>query len=219
MTAKEEDILTSKTLLKKGVAIDRMLESIILDPNVKVKDLLVGDKNALIIAARISGYGENYSTRVTCPACAVVEDIEFDLLTTASNSGGFDAENVTGPTDQGTFKILLPKSGFEVEVKLLTGVEERKLLQMSEIKKKNKLPETTLTDQLRVSILSVNGDADKQTINKLIQSMPAFDSRYVRTVISELMPNVEMQQDFTCESCDYNAKVEVPFTVEFFWPR
>ncbi len=87
------------------------------------------------------------------------------------------------------------------------------------MKKKNKLPETTLTDQLRISIVSVNGDADKQTINKLIQSMPAFDSRYVRTVISELMPNVEMKQDFTCESCDYSAKVEVPFTVEFFWPR
>jgi len=219
MTAKEEDILTSKTLLKKGVAIDRMLQSLIVDPAIKVQDLLVGDKNALIVAARVSGYGEMYSTRVSCPACSAVEDIDFDLNETELNPGGFEHENVTGPTEQGTYMITLPKMQTTVEIRLFTGVEEKRVLQMAEMKRKNKLPESGLTDQLRIAIVSVAGDTQKATISKLIDNMPAFDSRYVRKVIADLMPNVEMKRDFTCNVCDYSAKVEVPFTVEFFWPK
>ena len=219
MTAKEEDILTSKTLLKKGVAVDRMLQSIIIDPKIRVDDLLVGDKNALIVAARVSGYGENYATRVSCPACSTVKDIEFDLQETVLEPGGYEGSAVTGPTEKGTFNIELPKLKANVEVKLLDGKDEKRLLQMAEMKRKNKLQETTLTDQLRISIVSVNGDSEKATINKLIDNMPAFDSRFVRSVISKLMPNIDMRKDFTCDACEYSAKVEVPFTVEFFWPR
>ena len=67
MTAKEEDILSSRNLLKKGLAIERLIQSVICDKNVQAKDLLVGDRNAILIAARRSAYGNIYSIKVTCP--------------------------------------------------------------------------------------------------------------------------------------------------------
>ena len=219
MTAKEEDILTSKTLLKKGLAIDRMLQSLIVNPQIKIHDLLVGDKNALIIASRISGYGSEYETKVNCPACSHVNDFAFDLEDHTTNDGVVDNPYVTGPSTTGTYEVELPKLGVSVELRLSTGVEEKKLVQMQQMKKKNKLPESPLTDQLRISIVSVDGNAERATVNKLINNMPAFDSRFLRNVYSDLMPNVDMKGDFTCEMCEYNSEVEVPFTVDFFWPK
>jgi hypothetical protein len=219
MTAKEEDILTSKTLLKKGLAIDRMLQSLIVDPQIKIHDLLVGDKNALIIASRISGYGSEYETKVNCPACSHVNDFSFNLEDHTTSDGVVDNPYVTGPSAAGTYEVVLPKLGVTVELRLSTGVEEKKLIQMQQMKKKNKLPESPLTDQLRTSIVSVDGDSERATVNKLVNNMPAFDSRFVRNIYSDLMPNVDMTGDFTCEMCEYNSEVEVPFTVDFFWPK
>ena len=219
MTAKDEDILTSKALLKKGLAIDRMLQNLIVDPQIKIHELLTGDKNAITIAARISGYGPKYPTKITCPACTTVGDLEFDLSDAAVNADVIDDPGVTGPTERGTYMMKLPKLGVEVEVKLFTGEDEKKLLQMTQMKKKNNLPESTLTDQLRLGIVSVNGDSDKATINKLISNMPAFDSRHFRITYHKLMPNVDMKHEFTCELCGYDSEVEVPFTAEFFWPK
>jgi len=79
MTAKEEDILSSRTLLKKGIALDRVIESIIVDKSIDPNSLLIGDKNAIIIATRVSGYGAEYATKVTCPSCNNTEKYSFDL--------------------------------------------------------------------------------------------------------------------------------------------
>jgi hypothetical protein len=79
MTAKEEDILTSRTLLKKGVALDRVISNLIVDKRIDPDSLLVGDRNAIIIATRVSGYGNEYTTKVTCPNCATVQEYNFDL--------------------------------------------------------------------------------------------------------------------------------------------
>ena len=79
MTAKDEDILTSPTLLKKGMAVDRFLQNVILDKRIKVSSLLSGDKNAILVASRINGFGHEYTTKVTCPACAAVSENAFDL--------------------------------------------------------------------------------------------------------------------------------------------
>ena len=79
MTAKEEDILSDRALLKKGMAVDRALQNLIVDKNIKIENLLIGDKNALLVAARKTGFGPEYTTRVTCPACGEVDDYSFDL--------------------------------------------------------------------------------------------------------------------------------------------
>ena len=52
MTTKEEDILMSQNLIKKGVVIDKLLDSLIVTEGVNQDNLLLGDKNVLV-ASRI----------------------------------------------------------------------------------------------------------------------------------------------------------------------
>ena len=227
MTAKDEDILTSKSLLKKGVAVDRLLQNIIVDKNIKLADLLIGDKNALVIAARITGYGSNYTTKTTCPSCGTTQEYEFDLEESVIQAGGMEtlrqhasalAEDVR-ETDNNTWIVECPRSKVQVELQLLTGAHEKFLLKAQAMKKKQKLPEAALTDQLRQTIVSVNGDSKQNSINKFIDVMPAMDSRFLRGMYEKLMPNVDLTQHFECQSCDFEQDMEVPFTTDFFWPK
>ena len=140
MTTKQEDILTSKSLLKKGVAIDRFLESLLCRQDVKAADLLVGDKNALLVAARISGYGADYVTQVTCPACSESTNFEFDLEEYSAQEGldssereGVRLGDLAGSL---TFFITLPKTGWEVGCRPLYGRDEQKIAKLSQNKKK-----------------------------------------------------------------------------------
>ena len=125
MTAKEEDILTSRSLLKQGVAIDRVLQSIVIDKSIDIASLLIGDKNALVIASRVSGYGNVYTTNVTCPNCETKQEYSFDLNLAEVTNGG-NAESVTSNGD-GTFFTTLPNSGLNVRFKLLNGYDEKRI--------------------------------------------------------------------------------------------
>lgn len=216
MTAKEEDILTSRALLRKGVALDRLLESVIVNPKVKPEDLLIGDKNALIVATRITGYGSLYETTIDCPACGERSRFEFDLETSMNTKGG-DAEDIE-TTERGTYMITLPKTKWKVEVRLLTGRDEKILATSLERKRKQKLPENSVTEQFRLMIVSVQGETNRATLNQVIEVMPASDSRFLRDCYSSIMPNIDLTQDFVCKHCDSVTEVEVPFNTEFFWP-
>jgi hypothetical protein len=113
----------------------------------------------------------------------------------------------------------LPRTGVKVEVKIMTGKDEKELLKKVEKRKREKLSESMLTQQMSIYIVAVNGDTNKRTISKFIQVMPAFDSRYMRTIYKTITPDIDSTQDFTCEFCDHVADLEVPFTTEFFWPK
>ena len=220
MTAKEEDILTSRTLLKKGTAIDRLLQSVIANKKINVEDLLVGDKNALIVATRIAAYGADYATRVTCPVCSTSSDYSFDLED--SNVVYPDSENTDfefEKTENNTFKVTLPKTNLVVELRLLTGKDEKWLTKAMEQKRKNKLAETILTDQIRLFTVSVNGISDKLTLNQFINTLPASDSRFLRNAYKALTPNLDLKQEFCCPECGSDTTMEVPFTADFFWPK
>jgi hypothetical protein len=227
MTAKDEDILTSKSLLKKGVAIDRFLQNVLVDKKIKLPTLLVGDKNALVVASRITGYGATYDTQVSCPACSESQNYSFDLNEGTVTQGGLEALTASMPESEGsvtategnTWIVDCPKSKVSVEVKLLTGADENFMVKSQSMKKKNKLPDSLLTDQLRQTIASVNGSKDGISINKFINVMPALDSRFVRTVCEKLMPNIDLTQHFECDSCGFDQEMEVPFTTDFFWPK
>ena len=219
MTAKDEDILSSKTLLKKGVAIERFLANIFVDKRIKPGNLLVGDKNAIIIASRITGYGSEYKTRILCPVCGTHTEADFDLEEKKTKGAeSSDLYDIT-KTENNTFVVQLPKSEVSVEVKLLYGTDERKLLTVSAQRKKKKLPEVNLTEQFRACMVAVNGHTKRNVIDSFIYSMPALDSRYLRDAMTEVTPNIELKQQFECFSCDYEGEVEVPFTTDFFWPK
>lgn len=218
MTAKDEDILTSATLLKKGVAIDRFLQNVIVDKSIRVNDLLIGDKNAILIAARASGYGNLYETQVTCPACGTKNNLTFDLNDTNVSESKVDPElGITNTTD-GTFMVSMPYTKFSVEVRLLTGEDELQLAQNTAAKKKNKLQETAMTDQYKRMIVSVNGHRDPSTLTRYVDNMPLMDARHLRLAYKLVAPNVEIKETLTCSSCDHQQEVDVPFGADFFWP-
>jgi len=225
MTAKEEDILTSKSLIQKGVVLDRLLQSIIVDRNIRVEDLLVGDKNAVLVSTRVSGYGADYQTNVSCPSCGEMSKYEFDLsnrgTTPPIDLDNCDDESIAHSvklSPDGNYFITLPKIGLTVEVRLLTGRDERHIVATQDMKKKRKLPESALTEHFRSFIVSVNGVEDKSQINKFIEVMPATDSRYLRKIFGKLTPNIDLTQEFVCDSCNHEQAMEVPMTADFFWP-
>ena len=122
-------------------------------------------------------------------------------------------------TENNTFIFPLERSKVDVEVKLLTSKDEAVLLKFLEKKRKNKLPETPLTDQLRAMIVSINGNSTEEYVNSFINNMPAMDSKYLRTAYQKIVPNIDLSQLFSCPDCGYEGEVTMPFGADFFWPR
>ena len=216
MTAKEEDILTSKALLEQGVAIDRLLTSLIVDKTIKTSSLLSGDRNAIMIQARISAYGPSYKVAINCPACGEQGKHEFDLDGIhASEVELHDAVEIL-PNNNIMVKL---SNGWEVECKMLDGSDEKRMLKESERKKKKKIPESPITDMLNTILVSVSGHKDTETIRKAVAHMPAKDTRLLREAYQTAIPNVDMSQTFECPQCGHNEDMEIPLSAEFFWPK
>ena len=218
MTAKEEDILTSRTLLKNGVAIDRVIQSLIMDKNINADSLLVGDRNAILIAARTSGYGNEYNTSVACPSCGATQEYSFDLNEVAIHEGKINSSLGLVDNHDGTFSTTLPKTQVQVSFRLLNGADEKRMVTLAESARKKKRPEQAITNQIKTMVIAVNGDSSAQAINYLIENIPSLDARHLRTCYKEVTPNVDLSQYFTCEECSHEQDMEVPLTADFFWP-
>ena len=225
MTAKEEDILSSRTLLKQGVAIDRFLQSVIVDKKLNSDSMLIGDKNALIVAARCSGYGHDYGTTITCPNCTTSTTIDVDLEEAREPYEGYKAEEaeeplegVEGPNASGNYMITLPVSKARFEVKLMTGREEKAFAKRLETRRKKRQAEAMMTDQFKTFTISINGVGDLRQMYKFIDNLPVRDSRFLRNQYAKLSPALNLKHDFTCPECGYEQEVEVPITAQFFWP-
>tara|TARA_Y100000296_G_scaffold66696_1_gene78902 strand:- start:1796 stop:2650 length:855 start_codon:yes stop_codon:yes gene_type:complete len=218
MTAKEEDMLTSRTLLKKGVALERVINSLIIDKRIDPDSLLVGDRNAIIIATRVSGYGNEYATKVTCPNCATVQEFSFDLNETSIYYGENIDKLEIVDNKNGTFDVDLPRLQVTVTFRLLTGKHERNLLTGIESDKRSKKVEQTVTRQLTNIVVGVNGNNTPEVNKALVENIPSMDSRHIRLAYRLAAPNVDLTQHFKCSECDYGQEMEVPLTADFFWP-
>ena len=219
MTAKEEDILSSQSLIKRGQAVDRMLQNILIDDTIDVNTLLVGDKNALMYAARITGYGANYPATVTCVSCTEKYDWDFDLSKyDECFTGPSDTDTGASYTGRGTIEVVLPVTKAVLELRALTGADEAFITKSAEMKRNQNLPETGLTDLLKLMVVSANGVVDKGLLSNFINLLPAADARHIRRVYKNIMPNVSFTQETQCHNCGYVSKVEVPITGDFFWP-
>jgi hypothetical protein len=218
MTAKEEDILTSRTLLKQGVALDRVLSNIIVNKQINLDSMLIGDKNAMIVAARVSAYGSDYRTAVTCPSCSETSKYSFNLNESSIFDG--DPENPLGVqlTESGTFLLQLPTTGVTTEFRLLTGMDEKRLVKGTEMDRKSRTGEKNVTRQLKQFVVSVNGSNNPADVNSFIDNMPSMDARQLRLAYRLTAPNIDLTQNFVCPSCDHEQEMEVPLTADFFWP-
>jgi hypothetical protein len=216
MTAKEEDMLTSRTLLKKGVALDRVIASIIVDKSIDPDSLLVGDRNAIIIATRVAGYGHMYETKVSCPNCGTNQEYSFDL-NQANITDGSDARDLGVKTNEdGTFNVTLPVTNVDVCYRLLNGRDEKTFLNGMQADKKTK-NEKNITRQLAAIIVSLNGDSSMQAKQYFIDNVPSLDSRHLRLAYRLAAPNIDLTQQFVCGECSHEQEMEVPLSADFFW--
>jgi len=216
MTAKDEDILTNQSLLKKGVAIERFLKNVILDKNINTDHLYIGDRNAILIAARISGYGASYETKVNCPHCGVVNRINFDLTEPQITESRID-ENYNMVLEDGNYFVTTPLSKLKIGLRILTGKDENYLTKRLTDKKTKDL--ANVTEQFRLMIMSVQGDTTRKTIDYYVENMPTQDSTYLRAAYTMINPSVKIVDHFECSSCAYEQELEVPFGADFFWPN
>ena len=210
MTAKEEDILTSQNLIKKGVVIDRLLDSLIITNGVKSNDLLLGDKNAVMVAARILAYGPEYACEVTNPTTGEPVSHTFNLA---------DCPFKKLPKDvkENNFEVDLPISKKKITFKLLDGKEEEQILKDIDASKKlGSQVSPELTTRLRYSLTSVDGDKSSSVINNFAQNMLARDSMHLRKIMRDVTPDIDLSQEI--EIGGETVKVNIPMTVGFFWP-
>ena len=218
MTAKDEDILASPNLIKKKIVLDRLVQNLILDKRIRVEDLLLGDKNSILIQARISGYGQWYEAKVQCPACSEEVESEFDLEECCVITEGDTDHEEVKVLENGNFMIELPRTKAQCEIKLLRGHEEKIIMKNFDQKGKNK-QDNNLTQQLKLMIESVNGYDDRKVVDYFVDNMPVVDSRFLRTTYDKLNPNANLITEFQCESCGHSEDMEVPLTIDFFWPK
>ena len=210
MTAKEEDILTSQNLIKKGVVIDTLIDSLIITENVKGDDLILGDKNAVMVAARILAYGPEY-------VCDVTNPNTDEIITHTFNLAECPFKNLPEDITENKFETILPISKKKITFKLLTGRDETAI--QKELKASKKVgsdisPE--LTTRLRHSITSVDGDNSQSVINDLAQNMLARDSMHLRKEMKNVTPDIQLSQEI--EIGGDTVKVDIPMAVGFFWP-
>ena len=205
MTAKEEDILSNQSYIQKGIVLDKLLESVIINKDIKLKDLLIGDKNAILIATRILGYGKTYSFTYNG------ERVDVDL--TELDNKPFDESYIVDGKNE--FSYTLPHSNTLITFKVLDGHGEAKIeAELKGLRKiqKDNIPE--LTTRLKHIILSVNGESESKDIREFVDNyMLARDSRAFREHLKSVQPDVVMSIIL-----DNGEEVEVPLGLNFFWP-
>ena len=209
MTAREEDILTSANLIKRGIVVEKLLEALIVDKSIKVDELLVGDKNAILIAARILAYGKIYELEYAG------QKLEVDLTQLKENK--LDESIVSNGANE--FEFELPATKRKLTFKLLTSGDEKEI--DKEIAGYEKVGDGIgydLTTRLKHQIISIDGDTKRASINSFVDNeFLSRDSIAFRIHSAEIMPDVDMTSTYIDE--DGNEKeFTVPMTVTFLWP-
>ena len=204
MTAKEEDILTNQSYIQYGTVLDKLLQSLIIS-KINYNDLIVGDKNALLVASRILGYGSEYTFNYRG------KEYTIDLSTLDNKS--FDESLITPGENE--FNYTLPSSGTKLTFKILTSADDKKIdAEIKGIKKVNKNASPELTTRLKYLITSVNGDRETKTIRDFVDNyLLARDSRALREYIKQIQPDINL--NFTDDS---GEEVAIPINLSFFWP-
>lgn len=215
MTAKEEDILTSSTYIQQGVVLDYLLQSLIIDKRIDPATLLMGDKNAIFLNARINGYGEEYEVESRCQECGTTDSIVHNLREIK-----YKVFNKNVEAQDGEISFKLPKLGHVVTVKFLNSKEEAALQREGDKREKLNLPINATTVFLKTIITSINGVLNRGgALYDFIDSLPAMDSKHIKKTYIESQPDIDFTIEVECKKCSTIQGGELPITAEFFWPN
>jgi len=226
MTAKEEDILTTQSYIKDGSVLDRLFQSLIVSNGdglpIKYVDLVVGDKNAIMVASRILGYGKEYNVEVTDPFGGEKQKETIDL--TQFENKEYDGSNQI-ELHKNEFEFELPQSKRLITFQLLTESKERKVKhELEAVKKQSKkmgdVTSKELTTRLKNMIVSVDGDSDKNVINRFVDNeLFAIDSKALRSYIKEIGPDIDLTWEFISDETGERKEMSMPMGTNFFWPE
>jgi len=209
MTAREEDILSNSNYIIKGTVIDKLLQSLIVNKEIKLHEILVGDKNALLIAARILSYGKDYKTQYGG------ETIDIDL----SKLEHKKIDYTLFKDGKNKFEIKLPNTDNLVTIKILNSADEKAISEEIEGNKKiQKENITSVSSRLKHLITSVNGITEKKDIRHFVDNfLLAKDARIIRQFYEEINPDINLDYKFTNRNGEEEV-VSVPIGIDFFWP-
>jgi hypothetical protein len=214
MTAREEDILASTNLIKKGLVLSKLLEAVVVGDGINADDLLVGDKNAILIATRLLAYGPQYKVKVTDPITEDEVDYEIDM----NNINIKDIDHTLLSRDNRY--MFKTSTGNEIQFQLLThGLEKKIDADLEAMVKINRDNPSEITTRLRHIITSVNGNSDIGYITNFIKNQfLARDSRDFRNYIQSLTPDVELKFEYVSPITGEKELLPIPFGMDFFYP-
>jgi hypothetical protein len=213
MTAKEEDILSNQNYIRQGVVFDKLFQSLIVS-KISYDDLVVGDKNAILIAARILGYGKDYQISYAHPTTGVEETVIVDLAEIKNKEVDYNlCKNLN------EFTFTLPKSKNEVIFKILTHRDEKQIdEELKGLKKVNLSAD--VTTRLKQTIVAVNGSREKKDIRDFVDNfLLAADARALRDYIKEVTPDLDLTFTFVGSDGYTEEGVDLPIGVSFFYPN
>lgn len=213
MTAKEEDILSNQNYIKNGTVFDKLFKSLIVS-KIDYDDLTIGDKNAILIAARILGYGKDYQFKRLDPATGEEVIVNVDLSEIKNKEVDYSIYD-----NRNEFTFVLPKSKNEVTFKILTHKDERQIDEEIKGLKKVNLS-ADVTTRLKRTIVAVNGSKDAKDIREFIDNyLLAADARALRDYVKQVTPDLDLTYTFVGSDGYTEEGVEIPIGVSFFYPN
>ena len=214
MTAKEEEILASQNLISKGVVLDKLFESIIADKKINIDDIIIGDKNAIVLATRILGYGPEYKIQV--PSIEGQTEIQIDLSKVQTKDVDLDKLN-----RENIYEWVTPVGKNVIKWRMLTHGDEKMI--DTDVRAMNRLNKdgasAELTTRYRYMIKSVDGKEDTKSIVDFVNNkFLARDTRAFRTHIKELQPDMKMEFEYDNPNTGEKEMTPIPMGVGCFWP-
>ena len=214
MSAKEEDILTNQNFIQKGIVIDKLLQSMIVDKKIDYNELILGDKNAILVAARILGYGAEYEVEIT--------DKYGKKIPTKINLSQLENKSIKEELftkGKNSFDFILPQSKVNVIFKLLNHKDEMEIeKEIQGLKKAFPNESFDITTRLKHQIISINGDSSVEKVRYFVDNMLLTDSRALRKYIAEIMPDLDMTFSYEDSKGDIVEGVSIPMNINFLWP-
>ena len=213
MSAKEEDILTNANFIEKGIVIDKLLQSMIVS-KIDYNELISGDKNAILVAARILGYGAEYEVEITDKYGKKIP-VKINL-SQLENKKFNESLFIKGKNE---FDFILPQSKVNVTFKILNSKDEAIIdAELKGLKKAFPNESFDITTRLKHQIISINGDSSAEKVRYFVDNMLLTDSRALRKYVNEITPDLDMKFSYEDSKGDIVEGVSIPMNINFLWP-
>lgn len=218
MTAKEEDLLVNEDYIRNNTVLEKLLESIIVDKSIKINDLLVEDKYALLTSARITSYGSEYSFKTSCESCGAEFQFDFDLQKMLDTEPVQNIPDDVVETEKGIFEFKIDTKDLTVGLRILTLEELDYISQQSKRRKELNISGSETVDFLNMAVEHVDGFTKRDVLLKLFEVLPLKDVRKIRKTYNAISPSLEKKQTQQCPNCSSTVEREAPFSLGWFWP-